>query len=88
LDHPPGLGDGFDDSLDVSSAHDHGHDVEDPLIRLDLPGEASERVAIALDLKCSEGAVHDGNVSSGLALADSKLIQNQGVGIVRVFLVK
>jgi hypothetical protein len=74
LDHSPRLGNCFDDSLDVPPAHDHGHDVEDSLIRLDLAREASERVAVALDLECSEGAIHDGNVGPGFALADSKLI--------------
>jgi hypothetical protein len=86
LDDAPAIRHNVNNSLHVPAPDDHGHNVKDPLICLDLPRQAIQRVPVALDLKGSERAVNNGNIRASLALANPQLVQDQGVLITSMIL--
>jgi len=72
------------DLAEVRGPDDDGDGIEHATEESDLPGQALERVLLALDLEPVDLAVNDGDVDPSVALANAELVQDQGIGLVGV----
>jgi len=85
FEYPPPDGNHLRDPCEVGRGCHHGHLIQGATVNRQLPGEAVEGIALALDLVPRQEAVYDSDINAGLALAQTQLLDDAGFGIIVLY---